>query len=271
MEPLTEFEIWLENQYDLASNTRRNYIHALAKVDLSSPIALRGSLTQLKKKDMDKTFNSRIDALKSYKLFLEESYPDSLLIPVIAKLKRLRRIVSNSHKPYTYEETQTILKTASGWRWQCLYIAFNAGLRREELRMLNVGDIDFLNNWIIVRRGKGNKMRRVAVADMDPLKRWKKIRGLSNIEGEHWLFSRKGTRPNMSSGGVFQSLSRQTGIKITLHRCRATFATELYRKTNDPMLVMEQLGHSDLSITQKYIQQFSHERSDKIKKVGRLF
>lgn len=47
----------------------------------------------------------------------------------------------------------------------CLAIMLDAGIRRAELRALVVEDVDLMQNWIVVRRGKGGKSRVVPIAD----------------------------------------------------------------------------------------------------------
>lgn len=46
----------------------------------------------------------------------------------------------------------------------CIAILLDSGIRRAELRALTVEDIDPVQNWLIVRRGKGGKSRVVPIA-----------------------------------------------------------------------------------------------------------
>jgi len=59
----------------------------------------------------------------------------------------------------TKEEVKQILTRLSGTPWLMAMLLYGAGLRLMECCRLRVKDIDFSQNHIVVRAGKGNKDR----------------------------------------------------------------------------------------------------------------
>ena len=60
---------------------------------------------------------------------------------------------------FTREEAQAVLLRLSGTKWLMASLLYGSGLRLMECVRLRVKDIDFGNNQIIVREGKGEKDR----------------------------------------------------------------------------------------------------------------
>jgi integrase len=51
----------------------------------------------------------------------------------------------------------------------------------------------------------------------------------------------------------FTDLHREIGVKISAHRVRHTTASEMMKKTRNPKVVQQQLGHTDLATTMIYV------------------
>lgn len=269
---LDQFKLWMQKKA-LSKNTIRQYYYIVRKLDFDD---LEDDMIELKDRVKGSTYNVHLDALGKFSLFLSEMIgPEHELIRIIDSFDRIKGNTKIPYHPYTVNEVKKILTVATGWRHQLLFIALHSGLRKTEIRELNVDDIDLVGGWIHVRSGKGNKRRRVAIAKTQPLVRWKKIHDLNEIHqddiGLPWLFSARGTRPIVSSGSLFKQLNEQLGFRVQMHRCRATYATNLYRKTLDQVLVQKQLGHKSLQTTMQYIHQFDDERGLKIQEVGELY
>ncbi|MBI5200898.1 MAG: tyrosine-type recombinase/integrase [Elusimicrobia bacterium] len=133
---------------------------------------------------------------------------------------------------------------------------YSAGLRRSELRGLNVGDVDFLGGVVRVM-GKGSRERVVPVggAALQCLRDYmdsRKARG----GGEQPLFSNaEGAR--LSDAGVAWIVRRWTKAAAALksvspHVFRHSFATHLVSRGCDIRTVQEMLGHRSLANTQIY-------------------
>lgn len=263
---------WLDNQHTWSKATKRTYRSIISNIDLSSSESLQKSMQQYRKKNSDKTYNLKITVLRSLVRCLNENKIESDIVVIINSLQRLKNVYSVPHKPYSDEEVKILLQNAKGWRHQAIWIALNTGLRKSEIGDLLVSDIDIEKGWIRVRKGKGNKSRNVALLETNVLSRYKKIRELtSGITGDHWLFSNRGSKPYLYSASIFKTLKKKIGFGVSLHRCRATYGTKLYLKTNDVKLVQLQLGHSKSSTTDIYIQISLSEISKRMRQVGRLY
>jgi len=140
-----------------------------------------------------------------------------------------------------------------------LSLFLGTGIRISECVGLNVEDIDFTQNaFNIVRKG-GSKVtlyfnNEVATALLDYLEVRSKIKNLP--ENENALFlSLQNKRINVRT--VQMLVKKYAEIvnplkKITPHKLRSTFGTNLYRETNDIYVVASVLGHKDINVTRKH-------------------
>ena len=126
-------------------------------------------------------------------------------------------------------------------------LVYSAGLRSAEAVGLDLGDVDFEQELLRIRRGKGGKERVVPLGE----------------EAALWLgrYLRE-ARPNLAKGtndAFFLSARGRRLDTSTLrrivphpHRLRHAFATHLLEGGADLRTIQELLGHSSLSTTQIY-------------------
>jgi site-specific recombinase XerD len=126
-------------------------------------------------------------------------------------------------------------------------LVYSAGLRSAEAVGLDLGDVDFEQELVHVRRGKGGKERVVPLGE----------------EAALWLgrYLRE-ARPSLAAGAndaLFLSARGRRLDTSTLrrivphpHRLRHAFATHLLDGGADLRTIQELLGHSSLSTTQVY-------------------
>jgi len=126
-------------------------------------------------------------------------------------------------------------------------LVYSAGLRSAEVVGLDLGDVDFEQEHVHVRSGKGAKDRVVPLGE----------------EAAHWVarYLRE-ARPQLARGAenaLFLSargrrLDTSTLRRLTPHphRLRHAFATHLLEGGADLRVIQELLGHSSLSTTQAY-------------------
>jgi site-specific recombinase XerD len=126
-------------------------------------------------------------------------------------------------------------------------LVYSAGLRSAEAVGLDLGDVDFEQELVHVRRGKGGKDRVVPLGE----------------EAALWLarYLRE-ARPSLAAGAndaLFLSVRGRRLDTSTLrrivphpHRLRHAFATHLLDGGADLRTIQELLGHSSLSTTQVY-------------------
>lgn len=136
-------------------------------------------------------------------------------------------------------------------------LLYGCGLRLSELTGLNLSDIDWQQQTLLVL-GKGNKQRRTPFGRMakTALKAWLKARAAIIKQDETALFvSRNGKR--ISNSSIQQRLKKwalQQGLDSNIypHMLRHSFASHMLESSGDLRAVQELLGHANLSTTQIY-------------------
>lgn len=134
-----------------------------------------------------------------------------------------------------------------------IILAAYAGLRRSEICDLQLKDIDLKGQKMVVW-GKGRKKRVVGIHPQldDALKQWIEIRPESDFGN---LLLSKNATP-LDTVGVNRKIKRladKTGIDITPHGLRRSFATIMEREGMQWSLLQLTLGHNDLRTTQSYV------------------
>lgn len=137
-------------------------------------------------------------------------------------------------------------------------LVYSAGLRSAEAVGLDLGDVDFEQEHVHVRRGKGAKDRIVPLGE----------------EAAVWVgrYLREG-RPQLARGAESALFLSARGRRLdtsTLrrlvahpHRLRHAFATHLLEGGADLRVIQELLGHASLSTTQIY----SHVSAKRLRRV----
>src|SRR5216684_4994708 len=137
-------------------------------------------------------------------------------------------------------------------------LVYSAGLRSAEAVGLDLGDVDFEQELVHIRRGKGAKDRVVPLGE----------------EAALWVARYvRDARPELARGANDALFISATGKRLdtsTLrrlvphpHRLRHAFATHLLEGGADLRTIQELLGHSSLSTTQIY----SHVDARRLRKV----
>ena len=134
-------------------------------------------------------------------------------------------------------------------------LLYSSGLRRAEVSVLNVGDLDLLSGTLRVF-GKGSKERLVPVGKeaLGRLRAYLRSRG-GPADGEPLFVNLRGAR--LSSEGVAFVVRRwvkRSSLmkKVTPHVFRHSFATHLLNRGCNIREVQEMLGHAGLNTTQIY-------------------
>ena len=197
-----------------------------------------------------KSLYNLILALKSFLRFLErEDLVKSLKLPKLPK---------SLPKALTKEEIRRLIDAADNLRDKLIIILFYAtGLRVSEMRNLNVEDINFEDEFLIVRQGKGRKDRVVPLPRkvIELLKQYLKWRDEYYLnKKENALFLNKnGKRMSYEYiEKIVRNVGKKAGIKVTCHMLRHSFATHMLENGADIRVIQEILGHEKLSTTQIY-------------------
>lgn len=172
-------------------------------------------------------------------------------------------------EPLTPAEVDLLLRACSkrapsGLRDRALIgLLYGAGLRIAEALNLLPRDLDLTNGSVVVRKGKGGKRRVSAISEA----------GVSLLEV--WLAKRdklgcKRSQPvfcaitvgkigqSIAQANVRQMLARRTakaGLdkRVHAHGFRHSHAAELAGRGVQVHVIQQQLGHSSLAVTSRYV------------------
>jgi site-specific recombinase XerD len=140
------------------------------------------------------------------------------------------------------------------------------GIRNSELVGLNVDDINFEDYSFVVTRKGGNRTilyinEEVATALKEWLKHRSQIKDLDPNEKALFLSLQN---KRITTRAIQLLVKKYAKVvtplkKITPHKLRSTFGTNLYNETGDIYLVADFLGHSDVNTTKKHYAAMSEE------------
>ena len=171
----------------------------------------------------------------------------------------VERMLDAVHSPATFSARQKTYNKNTEVRDNAIVTLFlGTGIRISELVGLNVEDFDFSQNAFKVTRKGGNQTilyfsREVA----DALKAWlQKRETLGLDENENAMFvslQNKRICVRAVENLVKKFAKESTPLKkISPHKLRSTFGTNLYRETKDIYIVADVLGHKDVNTTKKH-------------------
>lgn len=146
-------------------------------------------------------------------------------------------------------------------------LLLGTGLRVSECVGLNINDVDFRNGGLRIHRKGGKEVivyfgAEVEYALQDYLREREHIVPEEGSE-EALFLSMQRKRINVRS--VEKMVKKYAQLvtplkKITPHKLRSTYGTNLYRETGDIYLVADVLGHSDVNTTKKHYAALEDER-----------
>lgn len=219
----------------------------------------------------------KLSALRAfYKYFynknlLKANTPTKILTPKIHE-KEIIRLESNEKKDeigdmlYVVENGDGLSKRQTAYHkltktrdTAIITLFLGTGIRISELVGLNINDFDFVTNSFVVTRKGGNRAVlyyndevKKALSDYMLLRK-----DLSDaVISEPALFLSLQNR-RISTRQVQELVKKYAKIvsplkKITPHKLRSTFGTNLYRQTGDIYVVADCLGHKDVNTTKKH-------------------
>ena len=151
-------------------------------------------------------------------------------------------------------------------------IILYTGIRVGEALDISTKDIFEDGDFFLIQvRGKGNKPRVVMIKKEIIVKDFKDWMELKKCEGTLLFCNKFGKK--LTQAYVSRSVEKillSAGIKKEkngAHMLRHTFATMLYQKNHDLILVQESLGHADINTSRIY----THFDSEKMKKTTDIY
>lgn len=149
-----------------------------------------------------------------------------------------------------------------------LSLFLGTGIRVSECVGLNLEDVDFsLNSFLVTRKGGAQVILYFPDEVARALKDYLTLRrDMKPLPGhEHALFlslqnKRMGVRSVENMVKKYARIAAPLKKRISPHKLRSTFGTNLYHETGDIYLVADVLGHSDVNTTRKHYAAMSDDR-----------
>ena len=264
-------------RYDLAIWQRFLAQSASGTVpDCVTPALVRQYVAYLKRSGLaNVSVERRINGLRSFWKFLlltERTQRNPLAgLTLPRKERRLATYL-------TVEELEALLAAAGRQEDRFLGVRDSAalgtliyaGLRRQELLDLRLGDVDMEDRQLRVVRGKGNRTRVIPLAAQlaDTLAEWLGAR--PHCAHDLVLCGRRSGR--LTVDGLQRVLARAKGGAgidrpgVTLHTLRHSFACALLRGGADLVSIQNLLGHASLETTSVYLHVSAHDLREAIQR-----
>jgi len=132
------------------------------------------------------------------------------------------------------------------------------GIRVSECVGLNVDDINFnLNSFRVTRKGGNQVILYFGEETAEILKNYLLYRETLQIPKEEQALFISSQKKRMSVRSMEYLVKKYARVatplkKITPHKLRSTYGTNLYKETKDIYIVAEVLGHKDVNTTKKH-------------------
>ncbi|MEB4859743.1 tyrosine-type recombinase/integrase [Priestia megaterium] len=222
------------------------------------------------------TINTRLRALRSFYNFL---FKNKLIDKNPMKNIKLLRDRQKNIETLDNREIELLIKTIRqqqtfvSFRDEVMLLVFlDTGIRLSELVGIEVEDVT--GNKIIVRKTKNLFERTVYLSEVtqEQLRRYIQIRG--HIEGTKRLFISQDNfelQPH-SIQKRFTKYGNEANInkRVSPHTFRHTMAKRMILAGVDAFSLMHLLGHSDITVTKRYVNMWGEDLESKHKMHGAL-
>lgn len=232
--------------------------------DLSTDLILRYIAYQTKNGNMPRTVNDRVKHLKA----MVNYYLDLDVKISNLNLRKVHRQHEDAPKKRAFkrEVIYNALRYADRETWLIIKLAFDCGLRIEELRNIRLEDIDDCKINVL---GKGRK-RRFVIMSPEARSRLDDLIIKNGITDYIFASPRYKNRPRSQ-----ESIRRQArkafaaaGVDhFCMHELRHSYATDLKRLGATTRQIQQGLGHSSEKITEMYLHDLDASSLDEVYKL----
>ena len=150
-----------------------------------------------------------------------------------------------------------------------LMLFLGTGMRVSECVGVDIGDLDFQSNAVLVTRKGGNQVilyypQEVADALRAYLDERNSVKTATKSDENALFLSLQ--RKRITQRAVQLMVKKYCAVAVPLkkrmspHKLRSTYATRLYHETEDIYLVADALGHADVNTTRKHYAAISDQR-----------
>ena len=260
-------------------NTIKSYVSDLKKYFSfsNSTILTRSNIETYKQYLLNQnksasTINRHLSSLSAYNLYLIQNKLMNEVIILPKDYIKVQKTKTNPNDLSKEEINKFIheIKKYEPYRNYCIVMTLiGTGLRINECLSLRLNNIDLDNaeGYVV---GKGNKMRRFDILpEIIPV-----LREYINNHRHKYLRASNSpylfvsTRKDRLCTASINAIFNYYSDKITPHKLRHYFASEVYQQTNDIVLVKDQLGHSNINTTMIYTYQKIQDKKRKLAAVS---
>ena len=217
-------------------------------------------------------------AFSGVKFFFTRTCPRRWEVLTKTKLQNVKSLP----EVLTRKQVQQIIDACNSLRMATFFwTVYSLGLRLDEARNLQVGDVDSHRMMVHIHRGKGAKDRYVPLPESTVARLrdyWTTHRNASLLfpaESRNHQEAQSATTPMSisSAQGAIKRITRQLnfGKKVSTHTLRHCYATHLLEAGLSIKLVQKYLGHSSLQTTLCYLHLTDSQQADARRVLNRLF
>jgi site-specific recombinase XerD len=213
--------------------------------------------------------------VETIKNFLSWAEAEDLIDDRVLRRVQLPKVEKRIIKTLSREQFDRLMRAADMEPWRTLQlrdravlcVLLSTGIRASELCTLRVGDVHYGegDESYVVVFGKGRKEREVGPLGLECQRHIRRyLRGLDRSP-EAALFTSRRTGGALTPSGLDQLLYRLrdfagpehfTGIRLSAHTFRHTFAVNYLKQGGDIKRLQLLLGHTSLTVTQGYLEDF---------------
>ena len=188
----------------------------------------------------------------------------------MAKVKnfRIQESEIRTQRVLSEEEEEKLLNSCSGFLKKLIIVALNTGMRKSEILNLKWEEVDLNERLIILTNTKNRRIREIPIND-DVFEVFREE--LKHRRSSPYVFVSRANKPidSMVLQRAFKRVARRVGIsELRFHDLRHTFATRLLQKGVDIITVMLLLGHSDVTMTQRYSHSALSQKREAVEKLS---
>ena len=211
-----------------------------------------------------KGVNQDLRAFQATLRFLQErdfAVPQALLrLPGLKEPDSLPRFLTDEQVGQLRDDLERQVqeaRTETGQRNALLdraafYLLWQGGLRLGKVEELHLDDLNLSHKQLVIRQGKGHKDRAVYLTDkaVTTLPSYLTVRGDGPTD-HVFLYRHRPVSKDFIRGRI-KAAEERTGVKVTPHQLRHTYATQLVNAGCRITTIQALLGHKHLNTTMTY-------------------
>lgn len=248
----------------------KDYIQSYSELNRDNILSYKKQLKQLNKSAT--TINHRLSALKKYNLWLIETKQDSNIYVISNDMMKIQKQYASPTKindKDVIDFYNQLQKEQNKRNIAIVYLILSTGIRRAECANIKIDDIDFKNDKLIIRSGKGDKQRSVLLNSkvIEILKDYIDTDRNNYIHrySPYLFISSKSEK--IANETINAIMKPYGGDKITPHMLRHFFASNAYKKGMNLVEIANMLGHSSLQTTTIYTHPSEDEMRTKVENI----